>query len=310
MPKISIVSPVFNEEENIKKGYEELINIIKQLKYFDSYEIIFVNDGSSDNSLKILKELSSIDKNLKIISFTRNFGHEAATTAGINNSTGDATVLIDADLQDPPELILDFEREYLNGFDIVYGQREKRLNETWLKKLTSKIFYPLFKKITKIDIPKDTGDFCLLSKKAVNIFNQLPERSRFVRGLIYWSGLPKKGIFFIRRSRNAGKSKYNYFKLSVFALENIISFSIMPIYLMMFFSLFIILFCIAGAIIALFMKFLGLVVMTGWTSLIITMLFLSACTIFFLSLIGIYVGKIFEEIKQRPTYLINEKINF
>lgn len=310
MPKISIVSPVFNEEENIKKSYEELINVIKKLKHFNVYEIIFVNDGSTDNSLNILKELSSIDKNLKIVSFTRNFGHEAATTAGINNSTGDAVVLIDADLQDPTKLILDFEKEYLNGFDIVYGQREKRLNESWLKKLTSKIFYPLFKKITKIDIPKDTGDFCLLSRKAVDIFNQLPERSRFVRGLIYWSGLPKKGIFFIRRSRFAGKSKYNYFKLSIFALENIISFSTMPIYLMMFFSLFIILGCVAGTIIALFMKFFGMVVMTGWASLIITMLFLSACIMFFLSLIGIYVGKIFEEIKQRPTYLVDEKINF
>ncbi|MFH1644752.1 MAG: glycosyltransferase family 2 protein [bacterium] len=310
MPKISIVSPTFNEEENIKKCYEELINVIKKLKYFNSYEIIFVNDGSADNSLKILKELSDHDKNLKIISFTRNFGHEAATTAGINNSAGDAVVLIDADLQDPPELILDFEREYLNGFDIVYGQREKRLNESWLKKITSKIFYPLFKKITKIDIPKDTGDFCLLSKKAVTIFNQLPERSRFVRGLIYWSGLPKKGFFFIRRRRYAGKSKYNYFKLSVFALENIISFSTMPIYLMMFFSLFIILGCILGTIIVLFMKFFGMVVMTGWTSLIITILFLSACIMFFLSIIGIYVGKIFEEIKKRPTYLIDEKVNF
>ena len=290
--KISIISPIFNEEENIHKTYNCLISTIKQLTQFNNYEIIFVNDGSKDNSLKILKELSNKDKNIKIISFIRNFGHEAATTAGINHSTGDATVLIDADLQDPAELILDFEKEFFNGYEIIFGQRTKRLKESFLKKFTSKMFYPFFKFVTKIDMPKNVGDFCMLSKRAVNIFNNLPEKKRFVRGLIYWSGLPKKAIPFIRNPRYAGKTKYNYFKLTIFALENIISFSIMPIYFILFSSLILILLSGIGIFTALIMKFFGRVIMTGWTSLIIIQLFIFASILFCLSLIGLYVGKI------------------
>lgn len=308
--KISIVSPLFNEEENILMHYEELTSIASNFKYFSDYELIFVNDGSKDNSLKILKEIASKDDKVKIISFTRNFGHEAATTAGINSAQGEAIVLIDADRQDPPELILEFEKEFINGFDIVYGQRKKRLKETWFKKITSKAFYPIFKMLTKIDMPRDVGDFCLMSRKAVDIFNQLPEKSRFVRGLIYWSGLPKKAVLFIRRQRAAGKTKYNYSKLTIFALENIISFSTAPIYFMIFFSLFTMTACFLGIAAALILKIFGFVLMQGWTSLMIGMLFLFSTTFFFLGIIGLYIGKIFEETKQRPTYLIDEKINF
>ncbi len=307
---LSIVTPLFNEEENISEHYNELISVLSKLKYFQNYEIIFVNDGSRDNSLKILKELALKDNRIKIISFTRNFGHEQATTAGINNASGDAVILIDADRQDPPELILEFEKEFINGFDIVYGQRKKRLKETWLKKITSKAFYPIFKILTKIDIPRNVGDFCLMSKRAVNIFNQLPEKSRFVRGLIYWSGLPKKSVMFIRRERGAGTTKYNYTKLTIFALENIISFSTVPIYFMIFFSVFTMLLCFIGIFIALILKILGTVAMTGWTSLMIGMLFLFSTMFFFIGIIGLYIGKIFEEIKKRPSYLIYEKINF
>lgn len=308
--KLSIISPVFNEEENILKHYKELTIVLSQLKYFQNYEIIFVNDGSTDNSLKILKKLSDTEKKVKIISFTKNFGHEAATTAGINNATGDAVVLIDGDLQDPPELILEFEKEFNNGFDIVYGQRKKRLKESWLKKTTSKAFYPIFKMLTKVDIPRNVGDFCLMSRKAIDTFNHLPEKSRFVRGLIYWSGLPKKAVLFIRRERGAGKTKYNYSKLTIFALENIISFSTAPIYFIIFFSLFIIFACFAGIFLALILKILGKVILSGWTSLMIGMLLLFSTMFLFLGIIGLYIGKIFEEIKKRPTYLIDEKINF
>lgn len=307
---LSVVTPLFNEEENISEHYQELTFVLSKLKYFQTYEIIFVNDGSQDDSLKILKKLAKQDDKIKIISFTRNFGHEQATTAGINNAVGDALVLIDADRQDPPELILEFEKEFINGFDIVYGQRKKRLKETWLKKITSKAFYPIFKMLTKVDMPINVGDFCLMSKKAVNIFNQLPEKSRFVRGLIYWSGLPKKAVMFIRRERGGGKTKYNYTKLTIFALENIISFSTAPIYFMIFFSGFTMISCFIGIFIALILNFLGKVAMTGWTSLMIGMLFLFSTTFFFLGIIGLYIGKIFEETKKRPSYLIYEKINF
>ncbi|MFA5075458.1 MAG: glycosyltransferase family 2 protein [Candidatus Babeliales bacterium] len=310
MKKLSVIIPLLNEEGNLEELYKELIEVFKKLKHFDSYEIVAVNDGSTDNSLNILKNLAAKDKNFKIISFIRNFGHESATSAGISNASGDAVVLIDADRQDPPELILEFEKEFLNGFDIVYGQRKKRLKESFLKKITSKAFYPIFKYLTKVDMPRNVGDFCLLSRKAVNIINNLPEQCRFVRGLIYWTGLPKKAVFFVRRSRGAGKTKYNYTKLTIFALENIISFSTTPIYCIIFFSLFAIFGCIIGGVTVLIMKLLGLVIMAGWASLMLCILFFFSLILFFLGILGLYIGKIFQEIKNRPNFLIDEKINF
>ncbi len=306
---LSIVIPLFNEEENIIPLYEELIPVLKNLKHFTSYELVMVDDGSSDTSLNCLKFLAAKDSHLRVISFTRNFGHEAATYAGIMHAQGDAVVLMDADRQDPAELIFEFENEFVRGYDVVFGQRTKRLRESWLKKITSKLFYPLFKFLTKVDLPRNVGDFCLLSRRAVDMMKQLPERAIFIRGLIYWLGLPKKAVPFIRRERGAGKTKYDYFKLTVFALENIISFSTVPIYWLIFFSLMIIAFCVFGMAAAFFMHLLGLVVMTGWTSLIMCMLFLFATTLFFVGLIGLYVGKIFQEIKQRPVFLVGEKIN-
>jgi dolichol-phosphate mannosyltransferase len=176
--------------------------------------------------------------------------------------------------------------------------------------MTSKLFYPLFKFLTKIDMPRDVGDFCLLSRRAVEMMKQLPERAIFVRGLIYWLGLPKKAVPFIRRERGAGKTKYNYGKLTIFALENIISFSTVPIYWLIFFSLIIITSCLVGTGVALVMHLCGWVVMTGWTSLIMCLLFLFAMTFFFLGVLGLYIGKIFQEVKHRPIFLIEEKINF
>ena len=307
---LSIVIPMYNEEGNVALLYEELIIYLKALHYFTDYEIIAVNDGSKDNTLQKLFELSSQHSHVKVISFTRNFGHEQATLAGIHHTSGEAVVLIDADRQDPPALILDFEKEYLSGYDIVFGQRAKRLNETWIKKTTSSLFYPAFRYFTAIDLPGNIGDFCLLSRKAVNLIKQMPERAIFVRGLIYWTGLPKKAIPFVRRGREAGVSKYNYKKLTIFALDNIISFSTKPIHFIILFSLLTIFGCFLGAIAAIVLNALGYVKMIGWTSLIIAMLFLFSCMLFCFGIIGLYIGKIFEEIKQRPIYLIDQKINF
>ena len=184
------------------------------------------------------------------------------------------------------------------------------MNESLLKKFTSWCFYPIFKWLTRVDLPRNVGDFCLMSRKAVDCIKQLPEKTLFIRGLIYWSGLPKKAVPFIRRSRGAGTSKYNYSKLTIFALENIISFSTIPIYFMIFLSLFIIMLCSAGAVAAFTLHVLGYVRMTGWTSLIIAMLFLFSCTLFFIGILGLYIGKIFLEVKQRPVFLVDEKINF
>jgi len=307
---LSIIIPLLNEEDNLGEVYTELKKVLSSLTYFTSHEFVFVNDGSSDQSLSILKDLSFQDSSVKVISFTRNFGHESATFAGLNYCCGDAAILIDADRQDPAELILEFEKEFLRGYHIVYGQRSKRLNESWVKKITSKAFYPLFKRLTGVDMPRDVGDFCLLSRKAIDQIKQFKEKTIFIRGLIYWLGLPKKGVQFIRRSRGGGRSKYNYLKLTIFALENIISFSTIPIYLILFFSMLVIIFCIAGSITAFVMHCLGYVVMTGWTSLIMCMFFLFATTLFFLGIIGLYIGKVFQEIKGRPVFIVDELVNF
>jgi dolichol-phosphate mannosyltransferase len=304
--RLSVVVPLLNEAANLEPLYVELTSTFSMLAHFKNFELIFVNDGSWDSSLDILKRLAVADSRVKIISFIRNFGHENATYAGIHHATGDAVVLIDADRQDPADLILEFEKHYLEGYDIVFGQRIKRLNESWLKKFTSNLFYPLFKKLTNIDMPRNVGDFCLLSRKAINTFKLLPENQVFVRGLIYWSGLPKKAVPFIRRSRASGVSKYNYRKLTVFALENIISFSTAPMYALVFGSLGIISLCMLGALVAVIMKLLGFVVMTGWTSIMLTMLFLFACNFFALGILGIYISKIFQELKRRPMFIVNE----
>lgn len=309
-PKLlSVVIPLLNEQDNLIPLYNELCRELAPLSYFKELEFLFINDGSTDASLSILHDLGFKDSRVKVISFVRNFGHESATYAGITHATGEAVVLIDADRQDPPSLILEFEKAYLQGIDIAYGQRSKRLNETWLKKLTSKWFYRVFKTLTRIDMPYDVGDFCMLSSKAVSCFKQLPERAIFIRGLIYWSGLAKQAIPFIRRSREAGITKYNYSKLTIFALENIISFSTTPIYLMLFASLGVIGLCAIGALTALGLHCAGKVMMTGWTSLILCILFSFASLTFCLSILGLYIGKIFQEIKQRPVFLIDHTVN-
>lgn len=308
MRLLSIVIPMYNEEENVDNLYQQITNVAEKLQYFADYEIIAVDDGSKDKTLSKLEALSH-DSRVKIVSFTRNFGHEAATTAGLYHAQGDAVAIMDADLQDPPELLLKFEKELANEYEIVYAQRIKRLHETFLKKTTSKFFYPLFQWLTKLDMPKDVGDCCMLSRKAIDAFKRLPERSMFVRGMIYWSGLPKKAVPFVRQKRAAGKTKYNYWKLTKFALDNIVSFSTVPIYFIIFLSLLSISACVIGTIVALIMKFNNLVIMTGWTSIIISILFLFSVTLFFLGMIGLYIGKIFEEVKQRPRYVVGKTVN-
>lgn len=307
---LSIVIPLFNEENNLTPLVEKLTKILTRLTTFENYEILLVNDGSTDGSLIECKKLVTQNPNIKIISFLRNFGHEYATFAGIKYASGDALVLIDADGQDPAELILEFEKEFIKGYEIVFGQRTKRLSETHLKKITSSFFYPVFKYLTNVDLPHSTGDFCMLSRKVVDIIKNMPEKAIFIRGLIYWTGLPKKAVPFIRLARASGKTKYNYFKLTVFALENIISFSTKPIYFAIFFSLSLMLLCVLGIIGAISIWLMGFVKTIGWTSLIITMLFSLSVTMFFLGILGLYIGKIFHEIKQRPVFLVDEFINF
>lgn len=306
---LSVIVPMLNEAGNIIPLHNELTHILGRLAIFSTYEIIFVNDGSTDQTLAIAKTLALTDPHIKIISFIRNFGHEQATYAGLCHAQGDAVVLIDADRQDPAELILEFEKEYAAGFHIVYGQRTVRHGESYIKKITSKAFYPVFRLLTRIDLPNNVGDFCMLSRKAVDALLTLPEKTLFIRGMIYWTGLSKKAVPFVRRPRGAGTTKYNYTKLTMFALDNIISFSILPMYLIVLAGFFITTLSLLGVLGAAIMHLLG------WTITVLTWLFLclfliAGALLFCMGFVGLYVGRVMQEVKNRPIFLVDEYVNF
>jgi polyisoprenyl-phosphate glycosyltransferase len=307
---LSIIVPIFNEEKNIAKLYDEVSSVCKQLKVFADYEIIMIDDGSRDNSLHLLKNLSQKDFRVKIVSFTRNFGHEPATTAGLFHANGDAACIIDADLQDPPSLFLEFEKEYKNGYDIVYGQRTKRLNEAPLKKLSSLLFYPFFKWITKIDMPYNIGDFCLMSRKSINLFKQFPERSRFVRALIYWPGLSKIGVPFVRQQRLAGDTKQGTYHRITTAINFIVSFSMKPIFFIIFFALLLVISSAITFIASIGLHLTNILNISLNTFLLIAGANIFSAVFFCISIIGLYAAKTFIETNQRPIYLVDTLTNF
>jgi dolichol-phosphate mannosyltransferase len=298
------VVPVFNETEGIETFYERMRKVIEALSPF-AYELIFVDDGSEDDSYQKLVKLAGLDTNVKIIKFSRNFGHQIAITAGIDHAKGDAVVIIDADLQDPPEVIKDFVEKWREGYDVIYGIRAKRDGESRLKLLTATLFYRILKALVKIDIPVDVGDFRLMSKRAVDHFRRMREKDRFVRGLVSWIGFKQTGVHYSRDKRYAGETKYPYRKMIKFALDGITSFSTVPLklatwlgYLTSFLA-----FLYASSVFV--QKALGYTVQ-GWATIMVGMLFLGGVQLICLGIIGEYIGRIFNEIKPRPMYLVEE----
>jgi polyisoprenyl-phosphate glycosyltransferase len=306
--KLSIIIPIYNEEENLPELYRRLKAVAGGTEY--AWETIFVNDGSRDRSLEILKDLAKTESTVKIISFSRNFGHQAAISAGIDHAGGDAVVVMDGDLQDPPELIPDLSAKWREGFEVVYAQRETREKESRLKILFAFCFYRLIKRITKIDIPVDAGDFRLLDRRVADALKRLPEKQRFLRGLVAWTGFRQVGVKFKRPERFAGEPKYSFRKSLDLALVGITSFSFVPLRLATYLG-----FLIAGlsfvyALYIIYLKFYTDQVIQGWTSLMVAVLFLGGIQLITLGILGEYVGRISEELKQRPSYIIKEKINF
>ena len=228
MKKISIVIPMYNEHEKAKMCYKRINEVIKQLNNYE-YEIIFINDGSKDNTQLILEEIAKEDKNVKILSFSRNFGHQAAVTAGIKYVTGDAIVIMDADLQDPPELIPDMLKLWEDGNEVIYGKRKARKGESLFKLMTAKMFYNTLNALSDVDIPKDTGDFRLVDRKVVDTINNLPEHNKFLRGLFSWVGYKQYAYEYERQERKAGKTKYPLKKMLKLASDGIVSFSTKPL---------------------------------------------------------------------------------
>ncbi|MDO9163228.1 MAG: glycosyltransferase family 2 protein [Methylococcaceae bacterium] len=306
---LSIVVPVYNEEESINETVNRLQKLRDNLAHEIDVELVFVDDGSKDGSLFYLRSVAEQNPNVKVISFSRNFGHQIAITAGIDLVEGDYVAVIDADLQDPPELIADMYRMALTGFDVVYGKRRSRAGETIFKKATAATFYRLLNYMCEIDIPPDTGDFRLMSRKVVESFKQLRERHRFVRGMVPWLGYRATPLEYDRAERFAGETKYPFRKMMAFAINAILSFSSKPLTMAIHFGLLTIFAGLAGGAYMLYLKFFTNTLVPGLTAVLLSIVLFSGVQILLIGVIGEYIARIFEEIKDRPLYLINETIN-
>ena len=310
MRKVSIVIPMYYEEQVAEECYKRVHKVVTDLNELYDYEIIFVNDGSKDRTLSILENIASADKNVKVISFSRNFGHQAAVTAGLKYVTGDAIIIIDADLQDPPELIPDMIEKWEQGYEVIYGKRKKRNGESAFKLLTAKAFYTTLNKLSDVDIPGDTGDFRLVDKKVVDVINSLPEHNKFLRGLFSWVGFEQYEYEYERKERYAGKTKYPLKKMLKLASDGIIGFSTKPIKVIGGFGITFVIVSIVILLYFILSKIFGWTNMVkGWTSIMFATTFVGGIVLLSLWIIGEYLVRIYDEAKQRPQYIIKKKIN-
>jgi len=306
-PFISIIIPVFNEEKNIAPIATAISSVMKK---YDSYELLFINDGSHDNTAQNIQNLAESDKKIKLISFVRNFGHQMALSAGYEHAKGDCIVSLDADMQDPPELIPKFITAWQAGNKIVYAKREKR-DEGFFKQITAHFFYRVINMLSDIHIPMDVGDFRLLDREVVDLLNKLPEKSRFLRGLVAWGGFTSTAITFNRGKRLSGQTHYPFSKMVNFALDGIVSFSTKPLKIASYLGMLTSIFGFFGMVYAIVRRFVlpHDYWVTGWTALFVSIMFFGGIQLLTIGIIGEYVGKIYKEIQGRPQYLIKEKIN-
>lgn len=307
---ITIIIPAYNEEMVIEECYRRIRLNLEKIKNYN-YEMIFINDGSKDKTLEFLEEIAKNDKNVKVISFSRNFGHQVAVEAGLKEISGDVVLIIDADLQDPPELIHDMLNLWEKGNDIVYGKRTKRDGENIFKLFSAKMFYKTLNKISDVYIPLNVGDFRLVDRKVIDVINQLPEHNKFFRGLFSWVGYKQVPYEYERKERFAGKTKYSFKKMLKLALDGIIGFSVKPLRIIGAIGI-----CSIVISFLLFIYTILLCVYKLKTISIETMIILIAITFFFgiqmvaIWIISEYIGRIYDEAKQRPSYIIKQKINF
>lgn len=304
----SIVVPLFNEELVIKESYMRLKNIMDGVN--ESYEIVFVNDGSKDKTKELVDEICAQDESIRLINFSRNFGHQAAITAGMVEASGAAIVVIDADMQDPPEIIPLMIEKWKQGFEVVYGKRTKREGETFFKKWTAKIFYRIINHLTTIEIPCDTGDFRLIDRKVCDTLNQLPEKNRYIRGLISWLGFRQTSVEFIRQERFAGESKYPIKKMMKLALDGIISFSYKPLTFFGYFGGALILIGFISFVVVLINNMLGSVEAMSLSFFLTIIVMLFGITLTALGVMGQYICRILDESKNRPNYIIDDEVHY
>jgi len=299
---ISVVVPAFNEEAVLPEFHRRLTAVLATLD--GGWEVVYVNDGSRDGTLKVMSGFD--DPRVAVIDLSRNFGKEIAMTAGLDHARGDAVIVIDADLQDPPELIPELVARWRDGYDMVYARRSARDGETLLKKTTAKLFYRAIQSISRVKIPEDTGDFRLLSRRAVEALKQLREQHRFMKGLFAWIGYPQVAVYYRRDPRYAGTSKWNYWRLWNFALDGITSFSIAPLKIATYFGLLTALGAFAYAVFVIYKTIAFGEPVRGYPSLMVVVLFLGGVQLMSLGIIGEYLGRMFDETKRRPLYLVNQ----
>ncbi|GIP15502.1 putative glycosyltransferase YkcC [Paenibacillus montaniterrae] len=302
----SVIVPMYNEEEVIGTTFERLKQVMDSLG--ERYELIFVNDGSKDRSADIIKQLAEQHQEVVLIDFSRNFGHQIAITAGMDYARGDAIIIIDADLQDPPEVILQMIDKWRDGYEVVYGKRVKRKGETWFKKATAKIFYRTLRALTNVDIPADTGDFRLIDRKVCDVLKGLKEKNRFVRGLVSWIGFRQTSVEFVREERFAGVTKYPLKRMLRFALDAITSFSYKPLKIASYIGFTISFFSFIYLVIVVYQRLFTNTTTAGWASIVAINLLFNGIILILLGVIGEYIGRIYDETKNRPLYIVRECI--
>lgn len=312
MPLHSLVIPIFNEREGLPALFARVQSVASTIEREQScsYEVILVNDGSRDGSAEKLDELASLDRRFRIVHLSRNFGHQVAITAGLEWARGDTVSVMDADLQDPPEILGEFIKKWREGFEVVYGVRRRREGETAFKLATASIFYRLIRRITHVDIPVDTGDFRLMDRKAVDAFVKLPERHRFIRGMVSWLGFRQIGIPYDRASRLHGETHYPFRKMLKFALDGITSFSMFPLQIATYVGVLSAVGAFFGICWALYVKFFTDQAVQGWTSLIIVVLFIGGVQLLALGVLGEYLGRTYDEARGRPLYFVGRTKGF
>ncbi|MFD2705774.1 glycosyltransferase family 2 protein [Salibacterium lacus] len=300
----SVVIPMYNEEEVIQETYRRLKKVMDEIG--ESYELLFINDGSQDSTLEIIKEYARWDKKVKLIEFSRNFGHQVAISAGMDFANGNAVIVIDADLQDPPELIKDMTDQWKDGYEVVYAKRTKRKGETAFKRATAFLFYRLLKSLTEIDIPVNTGDFRLIDRKVCDQMKQLHEKNRFVRGLVSWVGFNQTVVEYERDERLHGESKYPIKKMLKLSLDGITSFSYKPLKLASFAGVLLSLAGFLYMLVVIYQKLFTDSTVTGWSSVIVIQLLFFGFVLSILGVIGEYIGRIYDESKGRPIYIVKQ----
>ncbi len=303
-PKYSIIAPVYNEEESLAQLYKRISTVMQPAK--DPWELVIVDDGSNDRSSEMIRELAKKDKKIRPVIFARNFGHQIAVTAGLDYCRGEAAIIIDADLQDPPEVILEMIEKWKEGYRVVYAVRKAREGESWFKKTTASFFYRMISRITDIKIPLDSGDFRLLDRKVIDVMGTMRERHRFLRGMSTWVGFRQIGVEYDRAARYAGETKYPLKKMVKLALNALTSFSYFPLQLATITGFIIALLSMLAIIVVIILRLTNTETLLGQATTLVAVLFMGGIQLIFLGILGEYIGRIYDEAKGRPLYVVSE----